>query len=1127
MHIRVVIRRIAIAAGAGVVYFAAARLGLMAPFAHANVSAVWPASGVALACMLLFGYSVWPGILIGAFLVNATTGLSIPASVAVAVGNTIEAAVATFLVRRYTEPRTLFYRVRNTFLFMVLAAGASSALAATLGVSSLCVNHIVEWHHFGTLWLTWWLGDGVGILIITPFLYVWASEPVEERPHGNLTELLLLLGLMTIVAFIVFLAELYFPQLHEYSLSHLTIPFLIWAAFRFGQRGTTTALFLLSAISILATANGVGPFFHVNLRQSLLLLQTFIATLSCTALILTAVAQTRKAELDSAEESLVKDAAERRKIENALQESEMKFRTVVQSANDAIVLVDRAGSILAWNKGAQMVFGYEEQEVLGKSILFLLPDAYIESYRKRFEQLQNMRQQGKTEQLYGLAKGGLQIPIELSIDTWESGGSTYYSGILRDISERKRAEQRLAAQFAATRVLAESPELSAAMPRILRAICENLGWLIGQAWIVDEENNVLRFLDAWASPAMKGSEFETLSRRTMLPMGVGLPGRIWESREAAWIADVAADPNFSRQPLAAREGIHGAVGFPILSEGVVLGVLEFLCRDAREPDPLLTKMMTVTGGQIGQFLERKRTDEELQKAMEMTEVANQAKSMFLANMSHELRTPLNAIIGYSEMLEEEARELDQEDFIPDLRKIHSAGKHLLSLINDILDLSKIEAGKMELFLETFEVEAVLNDVLTIIPPLVSKKSNSLEVIKGRGLGTIRADQTKVRQVLFNLLSNACKFTENGKITLEVNRYADTGMDWLDFRVSDTGIGITADQLLKLFHGFTQAESSTSRKYGGTGLGLAISRKYCRMMNGEVTAVSEPGKGSIFTVMLPADCGEKTQGMIHQDPDLDAEAERLSVSAPSTGRMVLVIDDDADARDLLERLLTREGFGVISARNGKEGLQLAQQLHPAIITLDVMMPEMDGWAVLAALKADPVLLRIPVIMTTFVENREIGYALGAADYLTKPIQKARFLSVLERYKRAGLPCQVLVVEDDEDLRNILCSLLEAEGFLHSEAENGRAALEEMSKSKPDLILLDLMMPEMDGFEFVNEIRSNAQWRNIPVVVVTAKALTPDDHMRLNNSVQKILQKGLYTSDHLIQYIREFASTDEHR
>lgn len=1127
MGIRFLFRRIAIAAGVGIVYFLAARAGLHAPFAHANVSAVWPASGIALACSLLFGYSVWPGIFIGAFLANTTTGLPVSASIAVAGGNVIEAAVATFLVRRYTEPRTLFYRVRNTFLFMVLAAGVSSALAATLGVSSLCVNHFAQWHQFGTLWLTWWLGDGVGILIITPLLYVWVSEPIEERPHGNLTELLLLLGLMTIVAFIVFLAELYFPQLHEYSLSHLTIPFLIWAAFRFGQRGTTTALFFLSVISILATASGVGPFFQVNIRQSLLLLQTFIATLSCTALILTAVAQTRKAELDSAEESLVKDAAERRKIENALQESEMKFRTVVQSANDAIVLVNRSGSILAWNKGAQMVFGYEEQEVLDKSIAFLLPEAYVESYRKRFEQLQSMRQKGKTEQLYGLAKGGIQIPIELSIDTWESEGSTYYSGILRDISERKRAEQRLAAQFAATRVLAESPELSDAMPRILRAICENLGWLIGQAWIVDEENNVLRFLDAWASPSMKGSEFEALSRRTMLPMGVGLPGRIWESREAAWIADVAEDPNFSRSALANNEDIHGAVGFPILSEGVVLGVLEFLCREVREPDPFLTKMMTVTGGQIGQFLERKRADEALQKAMEMAEVANKAKSTFLANMSHELRTPLNAIIGYSEMLEEEAHELEQEDFIPDLQKIHSAGKHLLSLINDILDLSKIEAGKMELFLETFEVEAVVHDVLTIIPPLVSKKSNKLEVIKGADLGSMRADQTKVRQVLFNLLSNACKFTENGKITLEVDRIAKAGVDWLRFRVSDTGIGITQDQLSKLFHGFTQAESSTSRKYGGTGLGLAISRKYCRMMNGDVTAESEPGQGSVFTVMLPADCGEKIPEMIQQDTDLDADAERLSITAPSTGRMVLVIDDDADARDLLERLLTREGFGVISARNGKEGLQLAQQLRPSIITLDVMMPEMDGWAVLAALKADPDLLQIPVIMTSFIENREIGYALGAADYVTKPIQKARFLSVLARYKRADLPCQVLVVEDDDDLRSIFCSLLEVEGFLHSEAANGRAALEEMAKNKPDLILLDLMMPEMDGFEFVDEVRANAQWRNIPVVVVTAKALTPDDHMRLNSSVQKILQKGFYTSDHLIQYIRDLAITEERR
>jgi signal transduction histidine kinase/DNA-binding response OmpR family regulator len=478
--------------------------------------------------------------------------------------------------------------------------------------------------------------------------------------------------------------------------------------------------------------------------------------------------------------------------------------------------------------------------------------------------------------------------------------------------------------------------------------------------------------------------------------------------------------------------------------------------------------------------------------------ASGAKSQFLANMSHELRTPLNAIIGYSELLLEEAEDLDQDDFVPDLKKIQGAGKHLLALINDVLDLSKIEAGKIELYIETFEVGHMIGDVAATIEPLAEKNGNRLAIDCPGDVGRMRSDLTKVRQTLFNLLSNACKFTEAGTVTLQARREAGSEGGFMTFTVSDEGIGMTPEQVDKVFEAFTQADTSTTRNYGGTGLGLAITREFCQMLGGDIVCASEPGKGSTFTIRLPI---ESTAA-----EEEEAAAAPSAAEQPADAPLVLVVDDDQVVRDLLGRHLTRSGYRVETATGGEEGLALARELRPDAITLDVLMPTMDGWAVLAALKDDPEVADIPVVMITILDDRNIGFSLGAKEFLSKPIDSDKLLGLMERLCPTGGRRRALVVEDDPGTRNLFKRILKKRDWSLVEAENGRVGLERLKDFVPDVILLDLMMPEMDGFAFLEKLREEEAWQAIPVIVVTAKSLTKAERERLNGSVEQLIQKS---------------------
>ena len=593
--------------------------------------------------------------------------------------------------------------------------------------------------------------------------------------------------------------------------------------------------------------------------------------------------------------------------------------------------------------------------------------------------------------------------------------------------------------------------------------------------------------------------------------------------------------------VAAMLGISALVAFfistrlqreiskPILDLAQVANAIsekrDYSVRAVKQTEDEIGFLIDCFNGMLAQMEKHEKTlrdvNEQLAKSETRALAATEAKSQFLANMSHELRTPLNAIIGYSEMVQEELQELDQKQLVADLEKIHAAAKHQLSLINDILDLSKIEAGKVTVFVEMFDVPKLVEEVTTTIRPLVLKNGNRLEIDCPPDLGKMRADLTKVRQILFNLLSNATKFTEHGVIRLVARRDSRPASQSQDFTfvISDTGIGMSPEQVGRLFQAFTQAEASTTRKYGGTGLGLAISNEFCKVMGGKVTVTSELGKGSAFTITLPAEVQEASRPVLASIPS------SASVQTPPPDLQhssILVIDDEPAARDLVKRTLVKEGYRVETAASGPEGLGLARRIKPAAITLDVMMPGMDGWAVLTVLKADPLTADIPVVMLTVVDDKNLAFALGATDYLIKPVEWERLIAVLQKHRPKGASSRVLVIEDDPNAREMFRRTVEEQGWNVIEAENGRVGLERIKEGLPGVILLDLMMPEMDGFTFIDELRRRPECRHIPVVVVTAKDLTDEDRHRLQGHVVQILQKGGYSTQRLLDEINGLLS-----
>ena len=788
-------------------------------------------------------------------------------------------------------------------------------------------------------------------------------------------------------------------------------------------------------------------------------------------------------------ERSMRDVTERRRAEESVQLERNILRTLIDNLPDLIYFKDMQGRYVLNNAAHLRSLGMRQQDdVLGKTTFDFNPKELAAQYHA--DEMEIIRTGTPL-----LGKEERALHKDTNEHRWHStskiplidvhGKVTGIVGISRDITDQKIAEDKLRSSEALFRSIweysSDGMRLTDQHGIILNvnlSFCAMMG--------VSREEIIGKAMSDVYDPSIRSNVMKRLAERLS---GDYIEARM--ERELLLHNGRTISVEVSNSVIARENG-----------ESAVLSIFRDVTERKKTEGKIKEQINVIENQNI-----------ELAKARDLAMEASKTKSAFLANMSHELRTPLNAIIGYSEMLIEEMSDTGKTGYEDDLEKIQMAGKNLLGLINEVLDLSKIESGKMELYLEEFDLKSLADEVVATVQPLVTKNENSLVLKMSDKLPIVRLDVTKIRQILFNLISNASKFTDHGTITLtgDVIPGGEASASKIILKVSDTGIGLTEEQKMKLFKEFSQADSATTRKYGGTGLGLAISKRFCEMMNGTIDVESTPNKGTTFTLVIPQRI-EYPSGKVADKTDTQRDGKRISANTA-----VLVIDDDPSVRDLLQRYLSKERYVVECVSSGDEGLARAKELIPMAIILDVMMPHKDGWAVLQEIKSDPLLKSVPVVMYTMVDEKNFGLAIGATEYLIKPVSREKILQVLDKVKRETTRKYVLLVDDDPDFRDIASRALEKEGWRVRTAENGISALAFVENELPSIIFLDLMMPMMDGFEFLTIVQSRKEWEHLPIVIVTSKDLSADERLRLEGAAKKVIQKGDLTAEKLLKQL----------
>ena len=816
------------------------------------------------------------------------------------------------------------------------------------------------------------------------------------------------------------------------------------------------------------------------------------------------------------------------------QSNESRVMSIIQSTADAIIVIDNKGIIETFSKAAEKIFGIPADRAVGGNVSMLMPKQIAlehDYHLQRYDPGRPSTIVNTTREVKGLRNNGDEFPLELKVTRMEIGGEKKFLGLLRDISERKRLEterdvQRKRTQLLdrASAVAAESDSFEDSIARFLKMSCETLNWHVGHVYVADADSHQMVPTRIWhLDDKFKYQDFVELTEKTSFALGEGLPGRVAQSGEAAWIEDVLTDSNFPRNNLAGRLGVRSALAFPVKVRGETVAVLEYFSEDARPEDKEILKLVGNLGDQLSRVQERVQTDRELKIARDQADAASKAKSDFLANMSHEIRTPMNAIMGLSDLCLRTELTLKQQDY---LNKIHSSSESLLGIINDILDFSKVEAGKLEIESIPFEIDAVLENLATVANVKTQEKGLELLFMRHPEVPDILVgDPLRLGQILLNLTNNAVKFTEKGEITVAIGlqeRKDDHVL--VEVSVRDTGIGMTEEQMGKLFKSFSQADTSTTRKYGGTGLGLAISKRLVQLMGGDIWVESEPGKGSKFVFTLKLGVGE------------GAKEKQFDIVPDLRGMRAIVVDDNPTAREIISTYLESFSFKVEEAANAADLFKLMKRARKPfdLIVMDWLMPGINGTEAAEKVKTEIKPKRSPhIIIVSAFGVGDMADKPGAEHvdkFLTKPVSPSHLFDAImhafgyEQMKTARRKgsssrghdpdllepiqgAEILVVEDNELNQQVAREILEQAKFHVEIANHGQEAIDKLALKRFDCVLMDVQMPVMDGFTATSVLREDSEFEDLPILAMTANATVEDR--------QRCLEAGM--NDHIAKPI----------
>jgi PAS domain S-box-containing protein len=796
--------------------------------------------------------------------------------------------------------------------------------------------------------------------------------------------------------------------------------------------------------------------------------------------------------------AIKQDISARKKAEEDL----TRFKLGIETSGDAIFMTDIEGKIVFTNSAFETIYGYKPAEAIGQTPRIiksgLVPQEQYQSFWGTL-----LSKQAVTGELINKTKDGRLIHIAGTnspiLD--EKGNVLGFLAVHHDISDRKKAEDELqkrntylAASAEISRLVTSTLDLNAIFSRTVNLINEKFGFYHAAIFIVEETgfNAVLREATGVAGAEMK------LNRHTLQVNSKSIVGKVTGDGQAVVVNNTAHDPLHKINPLLPETRAETAI--PLRIGGRIIGAIDIQAKTENAFTDDEIAVLQTLADQVAVAIDNARSFELSQQAvMEMREI-DRLKSQFLANMSHELRTPLNSIIGFSRVIikgiDGPVTELQQQD----LTAIYNSGQHLLALINDILDSAKIEAGKMELAFDEVNISDMVNSALSTLSGLIKDRPIEVKRTIEPNLPTVRADAIRIRQVMINLLSNAAKFTDEGDILVKVGlQRGPTERKEVIVSVTDTGTGISKQDQEKLFQAFSQVDDSPTRKTGGTGLGLSICQQLVNMHGGRIWVESEVGKGSTFYFTLP---------LFRNINENDIR--------PSGSKVILCIDDDPQVIGLYERYLQPQGYEVIPLTNPALALERVKQLKPFAVTLDVMMPGIDGWNVLDTLKGDPDTRNIPVIVCSIIEDLEKGFNLGASDYLVKPILEDDLVNALDRLNYDGSIREVLVVDDNKDDLRLIKKILTDDGrYKPILAEGGRQGWDIISSGNPPhAVVLDLFMPEMNGFQILENMQADKKLRDIPVIVISGMDLSAEQKIQLSEFGQRILSKGSFSEKELL-------------